>query len=377
MPFKVATVNDQRREFVTFALQEGANMSMLCTRYGISRTHGYALLNRAREQGVDGMAIQSRRPHTSPQQTSPEVEAIVVDLRRKHPDWGARTIGAWMRKRNYVPPANSTITAILHRHDLIDTPRQSSRQDHATTRFVRDVPNDLWQMDFLGHKPMQTGRVHPLTIIDDHSRFGLNLTACVDETRATAWPVLLDCMDRYGMPWAILCDNGAPWGHADKALTVMDVRLIQLGIRPIHGRPVHPQTQGKVERWHGTISRAVFGPVLYRDLDAVQTAFDEFLVCYNTERPHQALDNDVPIDRYHPSARTLPTRIDPPLYDDGLDIRKVRQSGEIHLHGARYRVGEALAGEWVGLQPTIVDGTLEVYYYNYRVRTINLRDRPL
>lgn len=375
MPFKDVTVNELRREFVIFALQSGANMSALCARYGISRTHGYALKKLALEYGVDGVPTQSRRPHSSPHQTPPEIEDIIVSLRQDHPDWGARTIGNWMRNRALLAPADSTITTILHRHDLIHP--QLTNQDRATSRFERAEPNDLWQMDYLGHKPMQKGRVHPLTIIDDHARFGLSLTACANETRATVWPLLMDCMDRYGMPWAILCDNGPPWGSSVKALTIIDVWLIQLGITPMHGRPIHPQTQGKIERWHRTISGAVFGPERYVDLGAVQHAFDQFLICYNTERPHQALDNDVPINRYHPSPRSRPARIEPPAYDDGLETRKVRQSGEIHDQGARWRISEALAGQWVTLQPTHTDGEVEVYYSNHRVRIINLRDRKV
>lgn len=375
MPFKDVTVNDLRREFVTFALQDGVNMRALCKRYGISPTHGYGLVQRARAEGVDSVTIRSRRPQTSPHQTPPEIEAIIVDLRHEHPDWGARTIRAWMQQRSLAAPAASTITTILHRYGLIHP--EATRQHRPIIRFERDEPNELWQMDYLGHKPMQKGRVHPLTIIDDHSRFGLTLTACANETRETVWPILMDCMERYGMPWAILSDNGAPWGNSFRALTVIDVRLIQLGIKPIHGRPIHPQTQGKVERWHSTISRVVFGPVPYRNLAAVQDAFDAFLVCYNTERPHQALDYDVPIQRYRPSTRSLPTRIEPPIYDDDVDVRKVRQAGEIHFQGLRWRISESLAGEWVALQPTMIDGEWEVYYYNHCVRIINLQDRKV
>lgn len=370
MPFRGVTVDDLRREFVLLASREGVNISELCRRYGISRTHGYNLIRRAQLHGLDGMDRQSRRPGSSPRQTSPEIEAEIVALRLAHPDWGARKLGARLRACGLPSPVDSTITAILHRHGLIASPPGGSTR--TVHRYTHEAPNDLWQMDFLGHKPLRQHRVHPLTIIDDHSRFGITLAACANQSGATVWTHLQRSFERYGLPWALLTDNGPPWGHSGFALTTFDIRLIQLGIRLIHGRPFHPQTQGKVERWHRTITQAVFGPIPYPDLDQVQRAFDHFLVSYNLERPHEALGQDVPINHYHVSAREYPQRIDPPQYGDEMDVRKVRQSGEIHYQGARHRISEALCGEWVGLQPTRIDGMIEVCYYNHLIRTIRI-----
>lgn len=372
MPFKDVSVNDLRREFVQFAQQEGANISALCRRYGISRTHGYALLNQAAADGLESLDMQSRRPRTSPNQIAPELEAQIVAVRHKYPDWGARKIRAWLLAHERAAPAASTITTVLHRHQLIHP--SSGDRSSASQRFEHAAPNDLWQMDFVGHKPMRTDRVHPFTIIDDHSRFGVTLAACADETIVTAWDHLVRCFERYGLPWAILCDNGTPWGHSGFGLTVFHVRLMQLGIQLLHGRPYHPQTQGKVERWHRTITSAVFGPIPFRDLEHAQVAFDAFLHSYNTDRPHEALDNDVPANRYHPSHRSMPATIDPPTYDEGSAVRKVRLSGEIHFQGYRWKVSRSLAGEWVAVQPTRIDGTFQVYYYNQRIRTLNLRE---
>lgn len=370
MPFRGVTVDELRREFVVLASQDGVNFSEVCRRFGISRTHGYALVKRAEVEGLAGMDRRSRRPHTSPQQTPPEIEAEIVALRLAHPDWGARKIGARLRAGGRPSPADSTITTILHRHGLVVPSAGAARAVH---RFTHAAPNDLWQMDFLGHKPLRRNRVHPLTILDDHSRFGLTLAACANQSGETVWTHLHRCFERYGLPWAILTDNGPPWGHSGFALTTFDIRLMQLGIRLVHGRPFHPQTQGKVERWHRTITQAVFGPIPYADLAEVQQAFDRFLASYNMERPHEALDQDVPITHYQVSPRPYPHRIAPPAYGDDLDVRKVRQSGEIHYQGARYRISEALCGEWVGLQPTHIDALVEVYYYNQLIRTIHLK----
>lgn len=375
MPFKDVTVDDLRREFVVFAQQDGANISELCRRYGISRTHGYALLARARESGLAGLDRRSRRPRSSPAQIPAELEARIVTLRQEHPDWGARKLQARLAHLGIDPPAPSTITRVLHRHALIHPP--PGGPTGRVQRFERPAPNDLWQMDFLGHKPLRASRVHPLTILDDHSRFGLTLAACADQARETVWGHLERCFRRYGLPWAMLTDNAPPWGHTGLALSTMEVRLMQLGVRLLHGRPYHPQTQGKVERWHRTITRAVFGPVPYADLEQVQRAFDAFLTTYNTERPHEALGNDVPVTHFRPSDRPYPARIEPPAYDDHLAVRKVRLSGEIMLDGTRWRVSKALAGEWVGIQPTREDGVVHILYYTTLVRTLNLHLREV
>lgn len=350
MPFKDVSVNDQRREFVLLAQQGGVNFSELCRRFGISRQHGYDLCARAMTDGIDGLDRRSRRPHTSPAQISRELEAQIVALRTEHPDWGARKIRARLIHLGIDPPAESTITQVFHRNGLMHPP--PGGHTGVFRSFEREAPNELWQMDFLGHKPMKSSRVHPLTIIDDHSRYGLTIAACADESRETVWGHLLQCFERYGLPWAMLTDNGPPWGHSGFAITTMEMHLMQLGIRLIHGRPHHPQTQGKIERWHRTITRAVFGPVLYGDLLDVQTAFDAFLTVYNTERPHEALGNAVPISRFRPSERPYPSRIAPPEYDDGMPIRKVRHSGEIMFEGRRLRVSQALIGELVGIHTT-------------------------
>lgn len=374
MPFKVISVNDQRREFVLLAQQEGANISALCRRYGISRQHGYTLLRRAARDGLEGLACQSRRPTTSPGQIPADLEAQIVELRVNHPDWGARKIQRRLMTLGGDPPAQSTITQVFHRNGLIQTPLRGV--NGVPQRFTRPEPNDLWQMDYMGHTPLHHGRVHPLSIIDDHSRFGITLTACGNETLATVWEHLERCFRQYGLPRSILTDNAAPWGHSGFALTTFGVRLIQRGVELIHGRPYHPQTQGKVERWHRSINTAVFGPVPLRDLTHAQQAFDRFRDSYNMERPHEALGMDVPINHYHPSPRPYPDRIVPPVYDDGLETRKVRISGEIKIQGHRCKVSQSLAGETVGLQPTMVDGVIDIYYYNHRVRTIDLRRYP-
>ncbi|MFK0204115.1 helix-turn-helix domain-containing protein, partial [Agrobacterium sp. NPDC090283] len=190
------------------ALLDGAIISALCKRFGISRQTGYVWLRRA--QAGDALLDRSRRPHSSPQRTSCDVERRVLDVRDAHPAWGARKIARRLQDLGMEPPSASTVHAILTRHDRIG-PQAKVRM--ANGRFEREAPNLLWQMDFKGRTQMACGNwCYPLTIIDDHSRFAIAIEACPNEQLETVRGRLETILRRYGMPMAIYCDNGNPWG---------------------------------------------------------------------------------------------------------------------------------------------------------------------
>lgn len=255
MPFQGVSVVEQRAAFVARATEEGANVRGLCRAYGISPTTGYQWLRRASELGPSGLADRPRRPHRSPGATAAALVEEAVALRLEYPAWGGRKIHHVLRQRGRegVPHPN-TITGILHRHGLISPAASAQRRPFC--RFERAQPNELWQMDFKGHFPVGAGRCHPLTVVDDHSRYAVTLKACADEQRSRVQPALRATFRRYGMPERILVDNGPPWGtsslHRHTRLTAW---LMRLGIEPIHGRPYHPQTRGKNERFNGTLQR--------------------------------------------------------------------------------------------------------------------------
>ena len=224
----------------------------LCRRFGISAPTGYRWLQRYLDAGRDGLEDRSRRPQHSPNQTSPKLEAAVLARRRQHPSWGGRKLAARLRALGHEPvPAPSTITEILRRHGLLDPARAG--QPRAHQRFEHDAPNQLWQMDFQGPRPCGAGRCHPLTVLDDHSRYSLVLAACGDERTATVSARLSGSFRRYGLPEVLLVDNGPPWGGgAARHHTPLTVWLLRLGVRVVHSRPRHPQTLGKDERFHRT-----------------------------------------------------------------------------------------------------------------------------
>jgi transposase InsO family protein len=374
MPWKVETSMSLRREFVGRARQEGANISQLCRGYGISRKTGYKWLGRYAAEGVEGLDERSRRPQRSPRQTPPEIEALVVAARQAHPAWGGRKLKSWLTGQGYAGlPAPSTITAILERQGLIDPAEACQHQPYQ--RFEMSRPNELWQMDFKGPLRLGNGQVcHPLTVLDDYSRFLVGLRACADEKGVTVQHELTRLFRLYGLPERMLMDNGAPWGDdAETRYTWLTVWLLRLGIGVSHGRPYHPQTQGKDERLHRTLEVALLVDLLVVDLLGCQGQFDPWRDVYNLERPHEALDLQPPATRYQSSPRPFPETLPPLVYPADLCVRKVDSSGKLSFRGQPYRVGRAFAGLPVGLRfDDLTDGRVLVFLGEHVVRLLDL-----
>ena len=213
----------------------------------------------------------------------------------ERPAKGAHVLARMLRDRGYDPvPAKSTINAILRRYGFIE-PSQSAKAKRYK-RFEHERPNDLWQMDFKGHFPMTGGhRCHPLTVLDDHSRFSLGVRACLDEKGATVQRHLADIFRRYGLPHAMLMENGSPWGvDAARSFTAFTIWLMELGVKVIHSRPRHPQTIGKLERFHKSLNVELLQGNSYTDISHAQRGFDRWRDFYNLERPHHSLKFDTP-----------------------------------------------------------------------------------
>jgi len=372
MPWKVTNAMTLKREFAALAVQKETSMAELCRRYGISRPTGYKWVQRLGQGGLEGLAERSRRPKRSPRQTAAAVEARVVGLRRQHPAWGGRKLRRRLQDIGLQGvPAPSTITGILHRHDLIGT--QEGAKHKAFQRFEHPAPNDLWQMDFKGHIAMQQGRCHPLTVLDDHSRYALGLHACANERADTVREQLTGVFRRYGLPWRMLMDNGSPWGDdGSHPYTVFTVWLLRLGIGVSHGRPYHPQTQGKDERFHRTLAAEVLREPL-RDLAHSQERFDRWRTVYNHERPHEALGMAVPASRYQASPRAFPEVLPAIEYAPGVEVRKVQHGGRLSYRGREYRLPRALHGYPVGLRPTVCDGVMELLFLHHVILNLDLR----
>lgn len=366
MPWEPKDKMSLKRDFVELASQSGANMSELCRRFGVSRTTGYELLARWQAEGEEGLAERSRRPKRSPWQTSEEVEKAILKARALHPVWGGRKIRRYLENKGHKKvPAASTITAVLRRHGQLG--QEPGTRGEAMKRFERKAPNDLWQMDFKGHFELSSGgRCHPLTVLDDHSRYNVILRACDNERSGTVRSHLLEAFGRYGLPGEILCDNAGPWGVPDRSsrYTALGVWLLELGVNVIHGRPYHPQTQGKEERFHRTLKAEVLSRrTTWRDLEQCEGAFERWRVVYNHERSHESLDDGFPVDRYSLSARQLPEKLPEAeshyLSDD--ELRRVKSKGEITFRNRFFSIGQPFVGKTVALRRCAED-RYEVFY---------------
>jgi transposase InsO family protein len=305
------------------------------------------------------------------------MEQRVVALREQHPAWGGRKIARRLEDLGVAGvPSPSTVTEILRRAGRLDA--AEAARHRAFKRFERSAPNELWQMDFKGHFALAGGdRCHALTVLDDHCRYNLGLRACADEQDATVREQLVGVFKRYGQPEAILADNGAPWGSAgagESRMTSLGVWLMLHGIGLLHGRPRHPQTQGKDERFHRTLDVELLQHNRFANLAACQAAFDAWRVIYNEQRPHDALELDTPDHRYKPSPRCYIEKPPAPLYDSTDQVRRVNRDGYISFQSRQAKLSQAYAGQNVALRPTQTDGVWNIYFSRFRIGQIDLNE---
>jgi transposase InsO family protein len=371
MPWREVSIMEQRREFVALAMQEGANRRELCRRFGIHPQTGYKWLGRFAD-GDRALSDRSRRPQTSPARTAAAIEAQLLAVRDAHPAWGARKLARCLARAGVAPPAPSTVHAILQRHGRIVAPPGGAA---AHQRFEKEAPNLLWQMDFKGPVRLAGEALcHPLTMVDDHSRFALCLAACGNEQGATVRTHLERTFRRYGLPEAMFVDNGGPWGFTlQEPWTRLGVWLLKLGVGVIHSRPYHPQSRGKNERFHRTLKAELLALQRFRDLAAAQRAFDRWRAVYNLERPHQALGQEVPASRYRPSPRPMPDRLPQVDYDSHETVRTVSSTkAYVSFKGRLWKVPQAFRGERLAIRPLSTDGRYGIFFAAHHIATIDL-----
>ena len=376
MPWKDVDMMTLRQEFTALAQQDGVNFSALCARFGISRKTGYKWRERSMTQGPAGLQDCSRRPCNTPLRTSQANEELVVKMRLKHPTWGGRKIHRSLLNQGRIEvPTPSTITRILHRHGLIS--EKASANSTAWQRFEHAQPNDLWQIDFKGH--FQTGQAtcHPLTVLDDHSRYNIVLQACLNPDTATVQAALETAFRHHGMPVRINADNGSPWGSPSQhehGITKLTIWLIQLGIRISHSRPAHPQTNGKDERFHRTLKADVLHGRHFFDLQEVQNEFDRWRMIYNNERPHEAICMATPVTRFRQSRLAYPERLPEIVYPQEDLVETVGWNGHVKFHKRSFRVSSALHRHRIAARALSgQDGIYDLYFAHQRFGQINLR----
>ena len=391
MPWKVPAVSDLRFALCHAVRSLRRPVAGVAREFGVSRKTAHKWLAAFDAAGPEpaaaALADRPRRPRRSPGRTPGPVERDVLAVRDRY-NWGPRKIRAFLlqqAERDGLPPPPGlpsvrTVGAILARHGRVAA-RDDADPAAPPQRFERAGPNELWQVDHKGPLEVERRPVTPLTVIDDHSRYCLAFHTVADKTMARAFAVLWDVFADAGLPDAVLSDNAFnTTGVEAPGLSWFDSRLIRLGIRPAHGRPYHPQTQGKCERLHGSAVRELIDFNARRDrLAHYDEDAERWRGVYNTLRPHEALGDRPPVTRWRPSPRRRPAALPEPHYEPGQPVRKIGSCGEIYFRGYRILVGRGLAGDHVRVEEH--DRDLRVYYCWKLVRSLSpdhlVRDKLL
>ena len=370
MPWKEHGVMEERLRFVEEWNSGDWNMAELCRYYGVTRATGYKWAGRYETGGVEGLRDLSRASHEHPNTVSEEMEERVIGMREKHPSWGAPKIRARMMLDGGEQslPAESTIGAILKRNGLtVPRKRRRSSRPGGPPLAYTGGANGTWCADYKGWFRTGDGRiVYPLTITDAYSRYLLRCQGLPAADYLHSKPVFEAAFREYGLPEKLRTDNGAPFGsNGESGLTGLSVWLIKLGIAHEHIQPGKPQQNGRHERMHRTLKEDTTKPPA-ASLRAQQSRFDRFRYVFNNERPHEALNNQVPASLYHPSSVRLPRKLPEFTYAKGLLLRRVNNSGDISWHKNRVFISEVFRFEELGVE-LITPGLYRVFFRDMEI----------
>jgi putative transposase len=380
MPWSQTTPMHQKTLFIADHLRGFRSVSELCIEYGISRKTGYKWIERFIRKGPAGLEDRSRRPRYAPNATDPQVRDALLELRRRHPTWGAKKLLAVIGRRHpgWKVPGRSATCELLKRHGLVKRPRSRRIIGHPgkpTTSIL--FPNQIWCADFKGQFRMGNGRYcYPLTVTDGFSRFLLGCHGLQDTSVAGAKPVFQRLFQEYGLPQFIRSDNGVPFATNTLArLSKLSAWWIRLGVLPQLIEPGKPQQNGRHERMHRTLKAEATRPPAAA-MRSQQLKFDRFRAEFNRERPHEALEQRVPADLYQPSPRPMPNKLPPLEYPDRFEVRYVSANGGIRWNKKWVNVSTTCVGEYVGLEE-VDDGIWNVYFGALRLGRLHERSMKI
>jgi transposase InsO family protein len=348
---EVVSMNELKLAVLLEPERSGESVSEVCRRHEISRQSFYLYRRRYLVEGLAGLEQRSRRPRRSPRQIEPELEATICRLRKDHPRWGARRIRSELARAGLAPPAVSTIHQALVRNLLVAAQRPRRRK--ASKRFERERANDLWQIDATELLLADGAKAYVLDCLDDHARYLLCAHACARPSGEAAWACFLAASAAYGLPRQLLSDNHASFtGRLFGFEVEFERKLAALGVQMINAAPRHPQTLGKLERFHRTLKEWLEDEGPAGDLEQLQALLDRFRAHYNSERPHQGIGDHTPAERYLPGQPPAPGRIVPgeraaPRYSRASVVRTVWANGIFAYEGARIMLGVRFAGTQV------------------------------
>lgn len=374
MPWRERIVSHVREEFVRRVLSGEATKTELCKEYGISRPTGDKWITRYLKG--DTLEDQSRRPFCTPRETDRRITDLILNYRTAHPAIGAAKIRKILEKQGHEGlPCVKTINNILKRNGLIT--EKASLAATPIQRFERSTPNEMWQSDYKGHFEMgNQERCHPLNILDDHSRFNICCRALRTETFEEIQPVMIEVFQEFGLPQVFLCDNGNPWGTAQSlGFSKFEVWMMKNKVLVLHGRPRHPQTQGKEERFNQSMKNELLKYTNIKDLEDANQKFQEYRNFYNEERPHHALNLDTPSEHYTKSNRKYQKYIQDWIYPDDCEVRRVKSTGYFNWESQGYFLSEAFGGEEIGVRRSHIEGYINLYFRQFRIGRIDLEKR--
>ena len=352
------------------------SVAELCRTFGISRKTGDKWITRYEKEGPSGLEDRSRAPHRIPHKTPPESVEFILDERTKHPTWGARKIAQVAVNQDFqlALPSETTMNHIIKENGMVQPRHKRAKVGHPGKPLVRaQGPNDIWTMDFKGEfRTLDGYYCFPLTVMDEYSRWVLACKGLLSTAHLGAFQGFRRLFREFGLPDAIKSDNGCPFASPGLArLSSLSVWFIKLGIVPILIEPGKPSQNGIHERMHRTLKAETTIPP-GANLAAQQRRFNEWMLEYNQERPHQALDNDRPCDHYNPSPREFPSKLPEVEYPDHFEVRYVSANRCFRWKNHAIQTTSALIHENVGLE-AVSDGLWAVYFSWKRIGFLDER----
>lgn len=362
MPWESKTVEELRKEFV-FASKTTNNFSSLCREFGITRKTGYKWIARAEE--TNDLSDRSHARKNISNKTDRETEELILSVRKDNPAWGGKTIRQVLVNQGYEDlPCVKTCNNILKRNGCVS--EEESLKHKPFVRFERDKCNQMWQTDFKGDFALLDGtRCFPLDILDDHSRFSIKIAAKPNTLGVT--DSFREAFYEYGMPDSVLSDNGWTFRGFRNGYTHFEKWLMNHDILPIHGRIMHPQTQGKIERFHRTMKSELLKKNKFKDIFDADRGLQEWRIKYNNIRPHEALNMKCPAEVYVPSDRTYIDNIKKYEYGGQHHIIKVNSWGYVRFNGWQVYLSETMINENIEFRPNPHGDSFFACYRNFKI----------
>ncbi len=363
MPWESKTVEEIRKEFID-AAKISNNFSSLCREFGITRRTGYKWLERSKI--TNDLSDRSHARKVIGNKTNFELENIILALRKDNPGWGAKTLRKVLENQGYEDlPCVKTFNNILKRNDCIT--KEESLKHKAFVSFEKEHCNEMWQTDFKGEfLTKDHNKCFPLDIIDDHSRFLIKIKALTSTANAVI-PCFKEAFYEYGMPNSILSDNGAQFAGFRQGYTQFEKWLMNNNILPIHGRIKHPQTQGKIERFHRTMKNELLNHNDFIDVNDADFALQNWRIKYNNIRPHEALNMKCPAEVYTPSDRTYTDKVKKYEYGGQHHVIKVNSWGYVRFDKWQVYLSETMINEYIEFRPNPIGDSFIACYRNFKI----------